>query len=203
MFAQNVFLHSTLVMKKPALSSVLILLLSTPLFAQMDEIDFPSTGSMFGSLTSDGEKEVSLSEDIDAMVKALSDQAQARNTEESVRTAIVGPLVVEEVIPDINREIIEAIDRRTNRYSPRLRLDFESFPLVRTPPVGVSPSVERIAKLLQRRLRLEQPIVIELSERTVNLRGTVSTERQKELAAIILCFEPGVDNVNNELRVRE
>ena len=196
--------YSACVMKKPAFSSVLILLFSAPLFAQTSEADFPSMGAMFSSFTStEGGKEVSLSEDIDTIVKSLSDQPKVKNTEESVQTAITGPLVVEEATPDTNREIVESIDRKTNRYAPRIKLDFESFPLVRRSSAEMPLPAERVAQHLQRRLRLEQPIAVEFHERTVSLRGSVGTERQKELAAIILSFEPGVDDVRNELIVAQ
>ena len=180
--------------------SVSLLFLSTPLFAQQSETDFSAFGTMFSTSTSGGGSETSLTDSIDRMMETLGGEGLVANTEESVQSAITGPLVVEDVI-DTSREFVEAIDRRTNRYSPKLRLDFASFPLKRQSAAGISVPAERIAKHLQSRLRLEQPIAVEFQDRTVCLRGTVPTERQKELAAIVLRFEPGVDVVKNELVV--
>jgi len=175
---------------------VLLLLLTSTVIAQQSD-DFPSIESMFSSLSSEsGGKETSLTDSIDKMMQSLSDGGPVENTAQSVQTAITGPLIVEAVVPEINKEVVEAIDKQTNRYSPRLKLDGESFPSVRR----VFPA-ERIAKHLQFRLRLDRPVGIEYQDRTVCLRGTVSTERQKELAALILRLEPGVDAVKNELVV--
>ena len=197
----------TLTMKYPAFLTIVLLLFTSTAIVQgamPDETAFPSLESMFGSMTSGSDgKETSLSDSIDKMMQSLSEGGAVQNTEESVKTAIEGPLVVEEAVPDTNKEVVEAIDKRTNRYSPRLKIDPVSFPLAR-PSIGrgVLPA-ERIAKHLQLRLRLEQPINIEFQDRTVCLRGTVSTERQKDLALLILRFEPGIDAVKNELVVGE
>ena len=182
-----------------------LLLLSSAAIAQSttDEA-FPSFGEIFGSIASGtGGMEASLTDTIDRVVSTMTEQETTENTLESVQTAIEGPLVVEGEIPEINREIAEAIDSRTNRYAPRLKLDFESFPLVRSTSGKGPTSAERIAKHLQIRLRLDQPISIDIRDRRAHLQGTVPTERHKELATIILRFEPGVDAVKNELDVKK
>ena len=192
-------------MKHCIFPSLLLLLLSSTAVAQRSTLDagLASMESMFGSMTAgSGGKEVSLTDSIDQMMQSLSDAGPVENTEESVQTAITGPLVVEEAIPETNREVVEAIDRKTNRYSPRLKLDFKDFPLMRpTATVGTSIPVERLIKHLQFRLRLDTPIALEFQDRTACLHGTVATEQQRELAGLILRLEPGVDTVKNELVV--
>ena len=157
---------------------------------------------MFSSMAlGSGGGEMPLTDSIDQMMQSLSEGGVVENTAESVQSAITGPLVVEEAVPETNREIVEAIDRRTNRYTPRLKFDSESFPMARPDTVDLRGTAERITKHLQSRLRLDRPIGLEFQGRTANLRGTVSTERQKEIAALILRLEPGVDTVKNELVV--
>ncbi len=192
--------------------SLIASLLATTAFSQQknvpsplmgtEDIAFPTVESMFSSLTSEAAgKEVSLTDSVDKMMQSMSAIGPAENTTKSVQSAVSGNLIVVETIPDTNQTVVESIDKKTNRYSPRLKIDFASFPLARPASVEAPIPTERIAKHLQQRLRLDQPIEIEFLERTACLRGTVSTQRHKELAEMILRLEPGVDTVKNELVV--
>ncbi len=167
------------------------------------ETSFPSVDSILSSMTGEGGKDVSLADEIDKkMMSSMSESAApAQNTAETVQSAIEGKLVVEEVIPEINKKVVEAIDSKTNRYPPRLEVDFTSFPLSRTEVSTNSKATARMTRQLQSRLQLDNGVQIQFQGRTACLRGTVPTERQKELAEMMLRFEPGIDAVKNELTV--
>jgi hypothetical protein len=79
-----------------------------------------------------------------------------------------------------------------------------------TPPTPPStPTVTQTAMQVQRRLPrlpgvtlVENPQVL-MEGRTAIVRGTVATERDRELVSRLLMLEPGVSSVRNELRVAQ
>ncbi|MDR1963957.1 MAG: BON domain-containing protein [Planctomycetaceae bacterium] len=202
---------------------VILLCFSCPvLLAQQggmpDEI-FPSVDEMMKSLTGEPGNDLSLENSIDNIVKSMTQKMQSTtNTADSVKSAIEGKLIVEEATPDVNRSVVETIDSKTKRYSPRLKIDFAAFPL--RPLSGkIAGIVENdkstdlfdqtntamttdIAQRLQSRLQI-QGIHFEFKDRTVRLTGTVKTPRQRELAEIMLQMEPGIDKVTNNLAIEE
>jgi hypothetical protein len=87
---------------------------------------------------------------------------------------------------------------RSGLYPPRLSIGFDV-----TAPAEASPS-QSLQALLTRALGLgpTAPIEVAVSGRTVTLRGAVPSARERELAALLVAFEPGVELVRNELQVR-
>jgi hypothetical protein len=114
-------------------------------------------------------------------------------------------LVVETEGPEVNLEVAEAIDTKTGRYPPRLKIDFSEFPLRSLDSTSKrtgEPKTQKdiIAQRIQRRLRVPK-IDLVVKNRIAVISGTVSTERQRNLAESMLHFEPGIDVVQNEIAV--
>ena len=106
----------------------------------------------------------------------------------------------------------------TARYTPRLRINFDEFPLVslistektdseesngrstngRSARNGATTNV--IIKRIQNRLRLPH-IDLVVQDRVATVSGTVETERQRKLVESMLRFEPGINSVRNEITV--
>ncbi|MCL2744856.1 MAG: BON domain-containing protein [Planctomycetaceae bacterium] len=189
-------------------------------FAQMPSVEMPS-------LFSAGGEQTSISDIIKRAMAAPQMNVVTENTAENVKSAIIeGPLVVEEIIPETNQEIVEAIDPKTKRYPPRIQLNFKEFPLIKIentikntanntvqkntvqkagePETFAVTNLHR-ADLISNRIRLrtkQNGINIDFKDRTAILTGTVETQRQIELAEIMLRFEPGVDKIENKLTLR-
>lgn len=197
----------------------LFLAANSTLFAQMS---LPGADDMFSSLSGDG-KPLSISETVKEVMSIQRTKTPTENTMETVKTAqdADGPLVVEETIPAINKEVVEAIDPKTKRYPPRVQLNFKEFPLrtiARKPATGSQPisdwtatqdfsgkPIKTEAQKITDRIRDrtgQKAFGIEFQGRRARLFGSVETERQKELAEIMLRFEPGIDSIKNELVVR-
>lgn len=198
----------------------LFLFSSSVIFAQ--SMSMPSAEDMFSSLSGDG-KPLSISETVKEVMSIQRTKTPTENTMETVKTAqdAAGPLVVEETISEINKEVVEAIDPKTKRYPPRIQLDFKEFPLrtiARKQETGSQPisdwtvtqsfsnkSVKTEAQKITDRIRDrlgQKAFGIKFQGRQARLFGSVETERQKELAEIMLRFEPGIDSVKNELVVQ-
>lgn len=186
-----------------------IFLFAPPLYAQKSTSaakstadTFPSVDEMIKSMSAGGE--FSLADSIQDMMDSMGSDTLTENTEATVRSSIEGRLVVEETVPEVNREVVEAIDTKTQRYSPRLQLDFKEFPLREISKTAKSDlrSATGISDRVRSRLRSEG-ITLVVENRTVRLQGTVDTARRRDLAEIMLRFEPGVDLVVNELLINE
>ena len=50
-------------------------------------------------------------------------------------------------------------------------------------------------------IRATEPLEVSMAGRTATLRGTVESEHEKQLAGLMLLFEPGISKVQNELAV--
>ena len=137
---------------------------------------------------------------------ALSAPPETGITEEAVST-IEGPLVIEVATPEVNVSTVEAVDSLTQRYPPRLKINFSEFPLrslesAKRAQNGRNAKMltEIVAQRIQTRLHLPQ-LELVVKDRTATISGTVETERQRDLVARMLRFEPGIDAVQNELTV--
>ena len=117
-----------------------------------------------------------------------------------------GLLAIEDVvIPEANQIIVEAVDSRTKRYTPRLKINFAEFPLRSwDAPNGRSATsttqAEIVAQRIQSRLGTSQ-IALVVQNRIAVVSGTVTSERQRNLAETMLRFEPGIDVVHNKIIV--
>jgi len=123
--------------------------------------------------------------------------------------AIEGPLVVDVEVPDVNRTVVEVIDTRTERYTPKLKINFAEFPLrslteANRPNNGRSVQTSTPTNILVHRIqsRLRVPeFQLAVEERTAIISGTVATERERSLIESMLRFEPGISTVKNEITV--
>ena len=158
---------------------------------------------------------------IDGMVRTLTgtagpDAASGTSTPTGPPApTLEAPIVFEMENPEeVNSTIIEAVDSKTKRYAPRLRVNFAEFPLRSLTPTTQTDNENKngtlktrtgtpanvLAQRLQSRLRVPQ-IDLAVNDRTVIVSGTVTTERQRSLAESMLRFEPGIDRVQNEITV--
>lgn len=190
-----------------------------PVFGQVplpsEDEAFPSVDDVFLKLTGDSAEaqNFSLSDSIEDIVSKETTRPKVENTAATVRSAIEGTLVVEEVVPEVNREAVKA---NVGRYPPRLFINYLEFPLrhfkgraavqdLDDPTelvIDQSNIVVRdaIAGRIQARLRLPD-VQFEFDGRTARLLGTVPTERHRDLAESMLRLEPGIDEIKNELIV--
>ncbi|GHT25992.1 hypothetical protein FACS18942_02470 [Planctomycetales bacterium] len=139
-------------------------------------------------------------------------KAVTENTEANVKSAIEGPLIFEEKTPEVNLETVEAIDPKTKRYPPRIRLNFKEFPLIKIaaseedkePDTFAEINLHQTDLIVSRiRQRIKQDkIDVVFKGRTATLTGSVASQRQMELAETMLRFEPGIDTVENKLTVK-
>ncbi len=99
--------------------------------------------------------------------------------------------------PDANRTA-QATTRNQRMYNPRLSVDFEF-----RQPAGEDVS-SRLVGRLQSSLSLSETDRIEVAteDGKAILRGEVQSERSRRLAALLLLFEPGISDVQNDLIVK-
>ncbi len=176
----------------------------------------PTVESVLDSFLSES-PDTSAEEIVESAQESLMAQMETEEvTAETVQSAIEGELITEDAAPVVNQEAAEAIDSRTQRYAPRIKLDFNEFPLRRLSGrfAGVireDADVEEleqtnsslshgIVKRIQMRLHVDT-VRFTFKNRTAVLTGSVSTERQRELIGSIVRMEPGIDQVKNEIRV--
>ncbi|MBI3836476.1 MAG: BON domain-containing protein [Planctomycetia bacterium] len=86
----------------------------------------------------------------------------------------------------------------TSLYPPRLTLDDE---LTAIQPTGVQAALQRRLERSQA-IRRTGPLEVSLEGRTATLRGTVASTRDRALAELLLRLEPGVSDVQNDLKVK-
>ncbi|REK11444.1 MAG: BON domain-containing protein [Planctomycetota bacterium] len=98
--------------------------------------------------------------------------------------------------PNVNRPLPPESNSPNSPYPPRMEL----APDLRGPNAGaVAAGVER--HLLKSRIQWVEPLEVVTEGRTTVLRGTVTSARDRALAATLTRFEPGVGDVRNDLRV--
>jgi hypothetical protein len=88
--------------------------------------------------------------------------------------------------------------RRGTAYHPRLEISFE------VPEVAAVDLPERRAlDTLVRSPQMSGPsrIVVSMAGRTAILQGEVPSAKDREMAEILLSFEPGISTIQNELQV--
>ena len=176
--------------------------------AQLPSDSAVSVEEMVRSLTTGAG--ISTSDIVSGVTQGLIDTSTP--TEQPAPT-LEGQIVIEPEAPGVNR-IIEAIDSKTKRYAPRLRVNFAEFPLRSLTPATQMDNENKngtlktrtgtpanaLAQRVQSRLRVPQ-IDLAINDRTVIVSGTVTTERQRSLVESMLRFEPGIDRVQNEITV--
>jgi hypothetical protein len=115
---------------------------------------------------------------------------------EQVQSAVDDILQLE-TVPDINRVTGPVVPPRLRLNAPRLELGFTSL--------GQAEQVTEVAAVqrLQTSLPGLDPNLFEVSvaDGVATLRGTVASERDRRMAALLLGFEPGIRRVENELTV--
>ncbi len=99
---------------------------------------------------------------------------------------------------DANRTPAPSSVTRSGVYEPRLSVAFDV-----TPPPAEAVA-EDLARLLRAAptLQASDQIAVSVEGRVATLRGEVASERDRLLAERLILFEPGIDSVRNELKVR-
>jgi osmotically-inducible protein OsmY len=119
---------------------------------------------------------------------------QAAEVRGSIRSA------VSDLRPEREQNVNVAATKSRGKqmYKPRLAVNFGYR------PTAVRDLGSRIAAQLSltETLDLAQPIEVSVEGATATLRGTVPSEREREMAGLIAQFEPGISSVRNELQVR-
>jgi len=161
----------------------------------------------FQALTGAAGAEISTADLIDAIV---ADVMSVTESTGPLVSAIEGALTVETLVPEVNLATADVIDTRTNRYVPRVRINFAEFPLTSLSSASRSNNGHNgevktrsniVAQRIQSRLRLPNVDLV-VQDRTAVISGTVETERQRILAESMLRFEPGIDTIKNEIVVQ-
>ncbi len=177
----------------------------------------PSVSDMLETLTGEGGGTSTTDAIMQSAQQSMMQRMQPQEiTEETVRSAVEGTLVTEETaVPEVNQEIAEAIDSRTQRYLPRIQLDFGEFPLRRISGrfTGTLPETDGVEELTQSNKSLSNGIVKRIQTRlkidTVRFEfrdrttGSVATERQRDMIGVMVRMEPGIDQVKNEIVVKK
>ncbi len=99
--------------------------------------------------------------------------------------------------PDANRTASAARRGRSDVYDPRLSIAFD---VIRPSEAEVA---ESLARLLSSSPGFQSSNRFEVSVEggIATLRGEVASERDRTLAERLILFEPGIDSVQNELKV--
>jgi hypothetical protein len=113
-----------------------------------------------------------------------------------VQSAVDDSLQIETGV-EVNQVIEPVIPARMRLNAPRLELGFP----VRSQPADVMHLT--VLRRLQTSLPGLDPSRFEVSvaDGVAILRGTVASERDRKMAALLVGFEPGIGRVQNELTV--
>ena len=115
---------------------------------------------------------------------------QAGAAVQAVRSAVTGLRETVDRSGSVNRPVTPPA--RDEMYAPRLVVQFDH----------ATPDVAQLREDLSRRLAaMGSPIEVLVAGRTATLRGTVASAGERDLAAVLVSFEPGISAVQNELKV--
>jgi hypothetical protein len=76
-----------------------------------------------------------------------------------------------------------------------------AFDVTRPPEEAVAQNLTHLLQVSPE-LRSNSRIDVSVAGRVATLRGEVASERDRSLAEKLVLFEPGIDSVKNELKVR-
>ncbi len=85
---------------------------------------------------------------------------------------------------------------KNGRYPERLRIGFNTPTPQKGTEVAVSPKL--ISIMAQRGIQIE----VSAATHSAILRGVVPSEHDREIAELLVLFEPGIEKVENELTIR-
>ena len=119
-------------------------------------------------------------------------------------TDIDPTLAISSEIVDGDTDIDSVSVESGRMYAPRLSVDFQKFPI---PTYAIMPSElqqKRMDKLnSQLQKRFGETVKADYQENVHYLRGTVKSERQKEVLELFVKMEPGIQEVRNEVIIRD
>jgi len=120
-----------------------------------------------------------------------SEQATTTGNVTSTTTGLKPP-------PDRSATINKPLPPRspTSLYYPRLEIRFDSPHPPRSRPAAIARRLEESDSFRQL-----GAIEVSVSGPTATLRGEVVSESDRQLAALLATFEPGIDRVQNDLTV--
>ena len=116
---------------------------------------------------------------------------------EMLQSAVDDNLQVQTVAPDVNRVVEPVVPPRLRLNAPRLELGFVAR------PQNVQQTEVTVVRRLQSSLPTLDPDGFEVSvaDGVATLRGTVASERDRRMAELLLSFEPGIGQIQNDLTV--
>ena len=85
---------------------------------------------------------------------------------------------------------------KKGRYPERLKIGFNTPTLQKGTEMAVSPKLMSI--MAQRGIQIE----VSAATHSAILRGVVPSEHDREIAELLVLFEPGIEKVENELTIR-
>ena len=87
-------------------------------------------------------------------------------------------------------------------YTPKLVVDYQRFPIPTYATMPGDVRQTRLAKLnSQIQKRFGETVQVDYRGNVHYLRGTVPSERQKEVLELFLKMEPGIQEIRNEVMV--
>ena len=129
-----------------------------------------------------------------------------------VKSSIEGPLVVEERQPANLLENAQTVQRATGMYSPRLVLSPQVEMAIGCDSLQLKQCRDAMAlrsfDLSMQRLALTDPpgttgsVEVLVEDGLARLRGTVPSERDRDLAELLVHLEPGIWRVQNDIVVQ-
>ena len=100
---------------------------------------------------------------------------------------------------DVNTDLFQ----EGRMYTPKLVVDYQKFPIPTYAAMSGEVRQTRLDRLnSQLQKRFGETVQIDYRENIHYLRGTVPSERQKEVLELFLKMEPGIQEIRNEVVVR-
>lgn len=175
----------------------------TPTNAIRNESGFLSMDQFFGSAEDGAAFESSITETMEQMKLNMNRDPVRIIPSTTFGDALKALAIEETTVPETNKNIVESVDQKTQRYSPRLSIDFRLFPLQRatTKFTGSKINADSMKQNIGRRLGVHD-VEFSLQNRTMTLTGTVPSEHERQMVEMMVRLEPGVDHICNELVIK-
>ena len=134
------------------------------------------------------------------LIAAMSDTVASQVT---TTVAVEDTLAVSTEIIDADTDVNTDTFQEGRMYTPKLTVDFQKFPVPTYAAMPGDVRQTRITKLNnQLQKRFGETVQIDYRENVHYLRGTVSSERKKEVLELFIKMEPGIQEVRNEVVVK-
>ena len=126
-------------------------------------------------------------------------RAEAATVTNDTPTLAVGTEIID---GDTNVDSVAVASGRM--YTPRLNIDYQKFPIPTYANMTDEVQQKRMDKLnRQLQKRFGDTVKVDFQDNIHYLRGTIPSERQKEVLEIFIKMEPGIQQVQSEIVVRD